>query len=387
MERNEYTMKTIMFSLSLLILALTLVSCTVPESNPAGAAYVDRSIPAVQKTNSIYLKEAEPVYTDSPSNASSYYLYAYNGATPDDRVQSVILFPPVVDSLALDSVKLVLHQSASNAENWAFSVTARLWNQEWQDAMDAGEVFQDELIPDHIRTWEITEDSTGAATYSIPLETERVENWQDTAGVVLMIDPAEVNVYVRFDSKQNTDDLAPRLDFYMDGDTVVTESVSPVSDTYYVRKPESLRDDLLFLDNGAHDRMRLEFDLSDIPEDVTINLAQLVLFADTLESIPDHSDYYNVNVYRLTEDYADTLAYNASYSTGTLDTGEEITVITVTTIVQGWTSSTYDNYGFLIKGFNEGLTMDRRGFYVDLEDSTRMPRLDLYVTPALASQD
>lgn len=372
---------TALIATGLLLLA---GACTVTDNNPTGAAYLDRTIPAVEPGDPYYVSDSEQIETESPSNAASLFLYAYTGETGENRTVSTILFPPMADSLALDSVKFVLHQSETNSEQGAFSVSIREWNQDWQDAVNAGEDFPDGLIPEVVTELGISEDSLGYNVYTVDLDPGRIQAWQDTAGFVLMIDEMDRNAYARFYSNQNTDDLKPRLDLYMEGDTTVTETVFPVSDTYYVRKPDPMRPDLLFLDNGAQDRFRLQFDLSGIAEDATINLARLILYADTTVSEPVPSEYFNVNVYRLTEAYTDTLAYASSgYSSGTLDSGESSVGIVVTSIVQGWTSGTYENFGFLFRGGSEGLTMDRRGFYVQIQDSTRMPRLEVYTTQSL----
>lgn len=383
-ENNLIT--KILLSITLSGVFMSFWGCTIMDNNPTGAAYLNRIIPSVNEADPLYMTESESVFTESPNNSSSFYLYAYTGESLQDRAQSTILFPPLADSLEIDSVKFYLYQSESNIESGLFSVSVYKWNQEWQDAMDNGEDFPDGLIPELIATLDITEDSLGYSSYSFPLDPGWVETWQDTNGIVLMVDPMNINAYARFYSKQNSDNLKPRLDFYMDGDTTVSETVFPVSDTYDVRKPDPIRSDLLFLDNGTHDRIRLQFDLSDLPEDATLNLARLVLYADTLVSQPDPSEYFNISVYRLTEAYADTLAYDSNTSTsGTLNTGENTLAISVTAIVQGWLSARYENFGFLLKGYSEGLTMDRRGFYTDIQDSSRIPRLELYYTPALTS--
>ncbi|NQT25023.1 DNRLRE domain-containing protein [candidate division KSB1 bacterium] len=383
---KSFTLTT-MSSITFVMILMLLGGCTVPESNPTGASYVNRIIPSVEKGDPVYSTEADSVFTESPSNSSSYYLYTYTGDDLDDRAVSTVLFPPLADSTNIDSVKLYLHQSESNMENGSFSVSLHTWNQDWQDAVDNGDDFPDALIPDIISTWEITEDSVGNNSYTFDLDPDWVETWLDTTGFILIIDEMDNNAYARFYSKQNSDDLKPRLDFYIDGDTLVTETVYPLSDTYYVQKPAPNRPDLLFMDNGTHDRIRLQFDVSSVAEDITINLARLILYVDTLVSQPDPSEYYNLSAYRLIEDYANGLEYDASNSSfGTLETGQNSLSISVTAIVQGWTSNTYDNFGFLLKGYSEGLTMDRRGFYMNVQDSTRMPRLELYYTPPLTNR-
>jgi len=172
----------------------------------------------------------------------------------------------------------------------------------------------------------------------------------------------------------------PHLTLYTASDTLI---VSPSKDTFVSNSELSSRSDILRIQDGIAERSLLHFNIAGIPVEATINRAMLILHADPEASVPDPSAMFFLAVSPVADSVwtVPNLKLDSTWVAYGSFTGDSVAV-TVTSLVQKWTSQTFLNGGMMLTGVLEKSDLAGRSFFSSSSDSARMPRLDVYYSLA-----
>ena len=136
---------------------------------------------------------------------------------------------------------------------------------------------------------------------------------------------------------------------------------------------------------GAGGRLVFDFDLSRLPSDATVNLAELELYA----SFPGRDAGITVAAQPLEDDFAEDdtqgdlrrLELSDTKVTGDLEPAPPgYAKINVTSIIQDWITGTEDQHGLVLKINQERGYQDPVWFWTEEADDDRLPRLVIKYT-------
>ena len=229
---------------------------------------------------------------------------------------------------------------------------------------------------------------------SFPLDTMQINQWlkTDSSGTQhgFWLEPKNAEYMAVLYSIESLEvSSMPRMTLIYSftdstGTTQDTATYYATSDQFiFLTSPEELTldDNFLYVGRGIAFRTLLDFDFSQFDTTYHINRALLQLTSNAANSIRNEEGGVNTQIYRLTAPWNEADLWenpnSASYSP---DIADSLFEFDITPTVQGWITKEYENYGFQLQSFSEGITLGRIAFYSVNADSSLQPKIKLYYT-------
>lgn len=373
------------------IFFITLIECGKNSKNPIGKAFIEPR--GSEKNTLFYASLLDTFYHADIAAGISSYLYL--GETDHAKAKTLICFSDLPDSGTVDSAFVTLTpREIIGASSGTFSATVYLMESDWNEYEITWELFDHDIHGNEIATFMLnaSEINTNldSITISFEIPVEHVQSWMDTAtaddnyGILITYNESDfiVGFYGRGLSS------GPKLDLYISQDTTLHEEIVPLKDAFIAATLQTENSDRLFVGNGSSLRTFLDFDVTSIPEDATINKAFLLLYSDTLLSIPNNSGSFYILAYPVKEAInwpITTITYDTAYYVSGTASGDSAT-FNITSMVQDWTSKVKENFGLMLKGNNEYFDLHQRSFFSTTADSALQPYLEIYYTEPPSSR-
>ncbi len=378
--------KSIFNFIVILGLLIAFVECGKNSKNPVGSKYIEPR--GAEKDTVFYASPLDTFYHNDTECGISSYLYL--GETEYVKAKTLIWFSNLPDSGTLDSAVVTLTpDEIIGPSTGVFTASVHLIQNDWDEYETTWETFKQDQVGEEITTFELNAAEIAAnldslkITFRIPILT--VQSWIDTAtadnnyGILISYDLSDF--VVGFDSRALSG--GPKLDIYATQDTTqFHETISPIQDAFIATSKQTERSDRIFVTNGSALRSFLNFDVTSIQEDATINRALIVLHVDTLLSVPDNSTSFYIYTYPIKNSVIwpiSSVELDSTISALGTVSGDSAT-FNITSIMQNWTSGKSENYGLILKGSNEVYNLHQRGFFSTESDSLLQPHLEVYYT-------
>lgn len=315
-----------------------------------------------------------------------------------EEITSWILFRygfsglPVPDSSKIDSVQLWLYPSAARGDSTAqFQATAHLMgdlNYRWDELNMKWSTFAQDFEPTPLSEPVDVNSLEGDAIvfnfdiqqFTTPdslLDSTIIEN-----GFCIRFDPTEsVDLLKRFYScDYATTSLRPTLRIISKYRGVVDTTYDYSAHDVFIVNSTGLPADssqFLYTGRGYAYHSLLDFDISEIPENATVNRARLKLVFAEETSILGMDPDINIRLYPVTDwpDRPEDVSIDSTTTGATSSTIEDTITVELRGKVQEWTAQLDANYGVFIRALNEGDDVSRMVFYGPPADSLVRPKL------------
>lgn len=171
---------------------------------------------------------------------------------------------------------------------------------------------------------------------------------------------------------------------YLEDDSLQSFSLSPSFDSYTVEGQKDLGSEFIMSNFGSH-RIIMKFNLDDIPEEATINFAQLVMKLDTDKSFIGIASANDFKVNKIESDSwnkSELLFSSFVAASGVLDIGFSTAELQIdmTGLTQQWINDKTLNKGMLLSSFKENQDLSLFSFLFDTSDSLMQPYLRVHYT-------
>lgn len=317
-----------------------------------------------------------------------------------DNVQSraLLRFKAVPDSIDISKVTLILDTNTIIAQGQTksrFLASVHRVTSDWEESTVTSEDFGDAFELAALGEAEIV--STGAvvtgfdtlSTESIRFEfnqdgVDLVSDWADTTlpdnfGILIDFDDAEfVKEFIAGNSAFNQ----PRLEIVGlksngEQDTVLTVVDE---DAFLAREMSELPGGPLYIDNVFSWQTVLQFDLSEIPRESTINEA--ILEIDVDKSVTQvKSSGFSIRIDLLSAPYVPPTSFKIDstffpFAALVVPTTGTMTTV-LTSLVQFWVTGEIENNGIILRAVNPGSDVTRVALHSGQSNPGRGPRLKL----------
>jgi hypothetical protein len=373
------------------IILIILIHCGKNSQSPIGKAFIEPR--GAEKDTIFYTSLLDTFYHADVAAGISSYLYL--GETDHTKAKTLIWFSNFPDSGTVDSAFVTLTPyEIIGALSGTFSAFVYLVENNWDEYEITWELFDHDLTGNEITTFDLdaSEINTNldSMTIQFDIPVEHIQSWMNTTtadnNYGILITYQLSNFIVGFYGRGLSN--GPKLDLHVTQDTTQHEEIVPLKDAFIATSLQTENPDRLYIQNGSALRTFLDFDVTLIPEDATVNRALLFLHSDTLLSIPDNSESFYILAYpvkNMTTWPITTIVYDtANYVSGTA-IGDSAT-FNITSIVQDWTSGVKENFGLMLKGNNEYFNLHQRAFFSTTVDSVLQPCLKIYYTEPPSSR-
>lgn len=391
------TLFSILFSLLLMIISGCGSSSNLPMGFEQNITQNDHPVGTIQKATYYPTRSGFYEY-EVPTGASSYL---YVGENEGFRSIMVLRFGFTgmsrPDSSVIESVKLILFPGGVIGDSTS-QLTLRTHrigdlNPEWDELL-----IKPGLFANDYRAEELSEPAVviGTQTDSVVFEL-RVAQFTNANGFLdssfvkngLCVIP-ESNVQANLIRQFYSDDfgtsaLEPRLEIVstFEGETDTTEDYYATD--AFLATPKELNSNAfnnLFIGSGVSYRSLLNFNVSDIPDNATINRARLILCVNNEYSIPGVSDNPGLYVYPATSwpDVTADVEIDSSSGSYPSTVDEDTVTVELGLLYQKITNNQYEYPGLFMRSQIEASDIRRYSIYGREADSLRMPRLILEYT-------
>lgn len=330
------------------------------------------------------------------TGASSYiFLGNYEGITAWALFRYA--FNGVPDSSKIKSVQFTLYSSGAAGDTLAqFDATLHLMgslNPEWDELdMNWTTFAQDFQATPLSAPAQVTGLSGDSVRFDLDLQQfTTADSLLDSViiknGFCLRFEPSQtIQMLKRFYSSDiSTTALKPSLRIISEKAGVSDTTFDYAARETFIVQPGELAADnnqFLFTGRGYSWRSMLNFDISGIPANATINRARLIMVLARANSVFGLNSDINVRLQTITnwpENHADVSI--DSTSTGVTSTSTEDTVsVELRAYLQDWSAGLSENHGVFLRALNEGDDICRLAFYGATADTLLRPKLIIEYT-------
>lgn len=317
-----------------------------------------------------------------------------------DNVQSQVLlrFKSVPDSIAISKVTLILDTNTIIAQGLTksrFLASVHPVTSDWEESSVTSENFGNAFDPAILGEAEIV--SSGAvvtgfdtlSTESIRFEfnqdgVELVSDWADTTllnnfGILIDFQDA---LFVKEFIAENRAFNQPRLEIIGLKSNGEQDTVHTVvdEDVFLAREVSSLPGGPLYIDNVFSWQTVLQFDLSEIPRESTINEAILEIDVDKILTQVKNSGF-SVRIDPLATPYVPPTSFKIDstffpFTVIVVPTTSTLTTV-LTRLVQFWVTGDMENNGIILRTVSPGRDVTRVALQSGQSNPGRGPRLKL----------
>lgn len=326
----------------------------------------------------------------------------YVGQADGKLVSSLIKFTTFPDSvLSLESAELVMISVRTLGDTVGeFRASVHRVTAAWEELEVTMSSFAGAFDASEMGGATIAAADTD--TVRIALDPAMVLPWlrnpDDNHGIYIRTDAAPI--LKQFNSLNAASD-PPRLEIAYrdssDSDSLRTAESFATADAFIFETLQAPEEGPVYVSNGLEARTLLKFDLSAIPDDVTINHAELKLTLDLEHSYLDSLSGFPFDLYQVTEETTDphTAAFDSLRSLNpraavALDTTQTLTIVFSETNrisqIQRWAFGLDQNYGFVLIARRPYQDLFRVAFFTAAMDSAKAPELVIRYTPNSENQ-
>jgi len=269
--------------------------------------------------------------------------YLILGEYRNSRCSILMKFDELPSSITVESAVITLSPRYVFGENpTEFTGTLHEIESDWSE-----DYIPDVLVSDPLSNFTIHGDTTSVDSIIVP--SDLVQHWidVDTLNYGLFLSFETAGFAKQFYARQNESVTVISIQ-YMQGDSLVTAQYTSTMDSY-LYEGTTLLDEELFVTNYGPHELAMKFDIGTIPDYVTINLAELVLFPKTGSSILGPEEEYIFTAAQIVSEswLPDTVAISSdNVQGGTFFDNMELR-IPVTSILQRWVTKTTNSDGML----------------------------------------
>lgn len=368
----------------IIILYVVLSACARNKSNPVGSAIFQRD-----NVGSEYFIRIEPSAVDTfyqtyVANSTGARLFIGSAGFEQSRI--VMHFDLSPRTATVDSVFLQLKPVDVIGTGGVF--TARVYEVliPWNDTTATWDLFHETSKGRELASVDfVSIENEDSASIRFELPTDLVQSWIDSATYIsnygILIEPENASFITELYSGDlyNLASDRPKLTLYISEDTTHTElSYDTPNDAFLATTTQSPSSEFLYVADGSALRSFGNIELDSIPDEATINRALLILYADTLQSFPDHSKSFGIETFgiRSGEWTFPDVPIDSSFSITASLTSDSL-VINLTTLIQSWNSGLLENHGFVLAGSNETQNLLKRAFYSMNGPQAMRPRCEI----------
>ncbi len=369
----------------LIILYSILVSCARNKSNPVGAAIFQRDNMGSEYYRILQPSAADTFYQTYVANVNSSRLFL--GESGTEQVRTAMRFALLPREGTVDSAFIQIKPVRAYGPGGVFTANVHEVLIPWNDTTGTWEHFDDGSIGRELAAVEFSSaDNDDSLSIRFPLPADFVQSWIDSAtaennyGIIFTTENAPFITEFYSGISDNFPDNRPSLIMYITSDTTHTElTYDDPQDAFLATTTQPPSTELLYIADGSALRTYGKVDLDSIPDEATINRAQLIMYSDTTLSFPDHRDEFRVLVFAVTSDEwsVPSVPFDSSFSISAAISSDSI-VINMTPYVQGWNFGLKENHGYVLVGYLENQSINKRVFYSMNAIIDKRPKMEIY---------
>ena len=290
------------------------------------------------------------------------------------------------------------------SENSAFTAQVHAVTSDWKENQVTAASFNDAFSSESIASVEIQPiskvvvgvDTSGAdltAAEQVRFEfnssgIDLVNSWTDTSmnkNYGVLINFQSSRFIKEFFSRTNLSNQ-PRLEIEtFNGTTRDTVTVTASQDAFIAEKLFEPRSGPLYVDDLFSHQTVLEFDLSSISKESTINNASFKMTIDPQNTILNETTTV-LQIVRLKKEFEPLKTFTIDSSFVPLiisvkNSDEEISV-PMRSLLQGWVLQVLDNFGFIVRTAGPGRDANRLAFFSSNSNPEKSPRIEADFTVA-----
>jgi hypothetical protein len=321
------------------------------------------------------------------------------GAVANVKSQILLKFAQISrsDSISGAAVVLRLRSNIRNAmSSAAFRASAHEVTTEWQENAITFAEFGNGFTPAVLGEAEVTDPAdtvSGEGEVRIALSEAglaALRRWRadSTTNNGMLLDSENASFIAEFYARERF--FAENVPFLqvIFTDSSVIDTVAAVADAYLQREAQPVSAGPLYVDNGFLHHCVLQFDLSALPRESTINRANLVLNVDNDSSIrPDNQ--FELQIVQLNSEFTSLADVDFSsaplIAAAVLLSDSDVLTVSIRDFMTGWVNQLTENHGILIMTALAGSDVARIAFHSTSTDSLLSPgiELDYAVAPTI----
>ena len=371
-----------------------------------GFELADKDVRGTIKSLTLKQLNVESTFSDTVAN-SGFSSLLLLGEFDNISSQVLLKFEAIPDSGNISRVALILTTSdflGGASENSAFTAQVHAVTSDWKENQVTAASFNDAFSSESIASVEIQPiskvvvgvDTSGAditASEQVRFAfnasgIDLVNSWSDTSinkNYGILIDFQGSRFIKEFFSRTNLSNQ-PKLEIEtFNGTKRDTVTVTASQDAFIAKKLFEPPSGPLYVDDLFNHQTVLEFDLSSISKESTINNASFKMTIDPQNTILNETTTV-LQVVRLKKEFVPLKTFTIDSSFVPLvvsvkNSDEEISV-PIRSLLQGWVLQVIDNFGFIIRTAGPGRDANRLAFYSSNLDPEKSPRIEADFTVA-----
>ncbi len=387
------------------LVALFLSNCKSDKAIQ-GFELADKDVRGTIKSLTLKQLNVESTFSDTVAN-SGFSSLLLLGEFDNISSQLLLKFQAIPDSGNISRVTLVLTTSdllSDASENSVFTTQVHAVTSEWEENQVTAASFNNAFSSESIASAEIQPiskvvvgvDTSGAditAAEQVRFEfnasgIDLVNSWIDTSmnknyGVLINFQGSRF--IKEFFSRTNLSNQ-PKLEIEtFNGTKRDTVTVTASQDAFIAEKLFEPPAGPLYVDDLFSHQTVLEFDLSSISKESTINNASFKMTIDSQNTILNETTTI-LQIVRLKKEFVPLKTFTIDSSFVPLvvsvkRSDEEISV-PIRFLLQGWVLQVLDNFGFIIRTAGPGRDANRLAFYSSNLNPEKSPRIEADFTVA-----
>jgi len=371
------------------IFTVILITCAKYKKNPVGSEYFNENEMGDEKSCIIYPAPSDTFFKNK-NIKTGISPFLSIGAVQKHNItaKSLIEFQFLPDTTQIDSAALTLYIHKFYGQNSGlFSCSIYKVTKDWDDDSLSAITYDQSYQGEYVKEFEVSLNDT-IKSFSVSLPSALVQSWVDSttaeSNYGLLFIPNNTQFITEFYSSE-ADSNQPALEIYTAtepdtaGNVYPTNIVPPTNDIFIPEAEFEPTSDYLFISNGVSLRALMNFDVSQIPEQATINKAFLTVHSDTLAAFPDCQETFTVSIFEianqnwtLPEVQIDSVTYSR------IPINSDSSSADLTLSVQNWISKMKENNGLLLMGRNEYTNLSYRKLYSSTADTSKKPSLKIF---------
>ncbi len=375
--------------LLLTVLSVMLITCVKYKKNPVGSDYFNEDEMGDEKSCIIYSAPSDTFFKNiNIKTGISPFLNIGAVQNPNISAKSLIKFKTYTDTTQIDSASLTLYiHKFYGQNNGIFSCSIYEVAKQWDDDSLCVQNYESGFQGEYIKDFTVSLNDT-IKSLSVSLPSALIQSWLDSTTAEnnygLLFVPNNTQFITEFYSSK-ADSNQPALEIFTTtepdtaGNVYPSQIVAPTDDIFIPEGEFEPTSDHLFISNGLSLRVLMYFDVSEIPEQATINKAFLTVYSDTLSAFPDNQETFTVSIFHtLNQNWTlpDVQIDSVTYSS--IPIKSDSASADLTSSVQNWTSNMIKNNGLLLMGRNEYMNLDYRKLYSSAADTSKKPSLKIF---------
>ena len=334
----------------------------------------------------ISTSDLEESFSDIATTGRSIYLSL--GSFKNIETRILLRFDNIPDSVTAATITLIPHAIVGDSSG-SFTATVHQILTDWDEPTVTDSNFVNMFEPNPIGSAEvfptvskIVDSLSTTDTLRIEIDAEVVNTWIDsTANKGVLINFSNDGFIKEFFSRENASNR-PQLEIqFAENGSALDTTLTVRADAYLVRSLADPPPEPLYVGNAIRHQSVIEFDLTNIQREATINKAILKLNAQEENSLLK-DDGILLEFLRLKEPFEDhdSIRLDSSLVIRPISSFGGSDSLNIQVFVQEWISERFENNGFIIRPQAPGRDVSRVAFYSTEIDTSLAPKLKIDFT-------